>query len=190
MRSQAIVCRHSGPAMMFAMHGANRSSSLSLPRSVASGRLRRVIFVVILAAASVAASAQKSTPSHANRRLAVAIDRALAEGRDVMLPPHVSNLLGISPHEQEVPVKQVAEMGEPTRGFEVSTAVHNNVVIFVDSGAQKESTFYLMSRRGVLRRVLSVQDGVGHHRPPTQDDRKAFEKEKQRWIDQLAPKAH
>jgi hypothetical protein len=174
--------------MMFAMHGANRSYSLLLPRSLASGRLWRVTFVVILAAWSVAVSAQRSTPSHANSRLAVAIDRALAEGHDAILPPHVSNLLGISPQEQEVPVKQFAEMGEPIRGFEVSTAVHNNVVIFVESRAQKESTFYLFSRFGALRKVLSVKEGVGHSRQPTPDDREAFEKEKRRWIDQLAPK--
>jgi hypothetical protein len=121
-----------------------------------------------------------------NKRLAAAIDRTVAEGHDAVLPPHVSHLLGISPQEHEVPIKQFVEMGEPIHGFEVSTAEHNNVVIFVESRAQKETTFYLTSRRGLLRKVLSVREGVGYDRSPTKDDKEAFEKEKQRWMDRLA----
>jgi len=115
-----------------------------------------------------------------------AIDRTLAEGNEAILPPHVSNLLGISPKEHEIPVKQFVEMGEPIRGFEVSTAEHNNVVIFVESRTQKKSTFYLTSRRGILRKVLSIIEGVGYSRVPTKDDKDEFEKEKKRWTDQLA----
>jgi hypothetical protein len=79
-------------------------------------------------------------------------------------------------------------MGEPIRGFEVSTAQANDVLIFVESRAQKQTTFYLMSKRGTLRKVLTVLEGTGYSRRPTKDDQEAFEKEKQRWVDQLAPK--
>jgi hypothetical protein len=79
-------------------------------------------------------------------------------------------------------------MGELIRGFEVSTADHNNVVIFVENRAQKQSTFYLTSKRGTLRKVLAVIKGTGYSRRPTKPDQEAFEKEKQRWVDQLAPK--
>jgi len=140
----------------------------------------------MLALCSVTGQGQKSTPSHVNSRFGAALNRTLSEGHDAILPPHVSHLLGISPQEHEVPVKQFVEMGEPIRGFEVSTAEHNNVVIFVENRAQKESTFYLTTRRGVLRKVLSVKEGVGYDRLPTKDDRDAFEKEKQQWIDRLA----
>ena len=107
---------------------------------------------------------------------------------DAVLPPHVSNLLGISPEEREVPVKQFVEMGALIRGFEVSTSEHNNVVIFFEDRAKKETTFYLTSRRGVLRRVLSVREGIGYGRVPNKADKDAFEKEKQDLVDKLVPK--
>jgi len=133
-------------------------------------------------AASQTASPQTASP------LARAIERTLEQGQDAILPPHVSFLLGISPHEHQVPVKQFAQMGEPIRGFEVSTAQPNDVVIWVESRAQKQATYYLMSRRGTLRMVLEVVQGTGHSRRPTKDDQEGFGKEKQRWLDQLAPK--
>jgi uncharacterized protein YaiI (UPF0178 family) len=60
--------------------------------------------------------------------------------------------------------------------------------MFVENRAQKQTTFYLMSKRGTLRKVLAVIEGTGYPRQPTKQDREAFEKEKQRWVDQLAPK--
>lgn len=147
------------------------------------------LFALFLAAlCSLYAHAQAPESHKPTTRLARAIDRTLDQGHDAMLPPHVSDLLGISPLKQEVPVKQFAVMGEPIRGFEVSTDEHNNIVLFVESREQKESTFYLTSPSGRLRRVLHVTEGVGHPRRPTQADREAFEKEKQYWLDQLAPK--
>ncbi len=127
------------------------------------------------------------TPSRAKTRLARAIDKTLEQGHDATLPPHVSNLLGISPQEHEVPVKQFAEMGEPIRGFEVAIAEHNNVIMFVESRATNETTFYLTSPKGVLRRVLSITEGVGHPRIPNIGDKAAFEKEKHYWLNRLVP---
>ena len=168
---------------MLVMLAAYAASSCKL----ASRRMGNV-FVVVLTVCSVAAQSPRAAAPKAKSRLASAIDRTLEQGHDAILPPHVANLLGISPQEREVPVKQFAEMGELIRGFEVSAAAHNNVVLFVESRARKESTFYLTSRSGVLRKVLSVREGVGYARVPTKDDREAFEKEKQHWVDQLAPK--
>jgi len=45
----------------------------------------------------------------------------------------------------------------------------------------------LTSRQGVLRKVVSVKQGVGEIRRITSEDKKAFEKEKQFWLDRLAP---
>lgn len=173
--------------MMLAMHAASHSASVFSPRNICVRQLQTIALMLLLAVCGAATHVQAQTKAPKSP-LAAAIARVLAEGHDAILPPHVSNLLGISPQEQEVPVKQFAEMGEPIRGIEVSTADHNNVVIFVESRAQKESTFYLMSRGGVLRKVLSVQQGVGHSRQPTKDDKESFEKEKQHWVAQLAPK--
>jgi hypothetical protein len=159
-----------------------------LSRSLARRKVRNGLLLMLLAVWGGRSPAQKAAGSKTTSPLASAIDRTLAEGHDAILPPHVSNLLGISPAEHEVPVKQFVEMGEPIRGFEVSTAEHNNVVIFVEKRAQKQTTYYLMSKRGTLRKVLAVIKGTGYSRQPTKQDREAFEKEKQRWVDELAPK--
>jgi hypothetical protein len=143
--------------------------------------------LMLLMVPLLVAQAPTSAAPKAKSRLATAIDRTLEQGHDAVLPPHVSHLLGISPEEHEVPVKQFAEMGEPIRGFEVSAAEHKNLVLFVESRANNQSTFYLSSPRGTLRKVLAVIEGVGYARVPTKDDREAFEKEKQYWIDRLVP---
>ena len=143
---------------------------------------------MVVAACGIASQAQKSAGSQTTSALAKGIDLTLEQGHDAILPPHVSHLLGISPDEREVPVKQFVQMGEPIRGFEVSTAQPNDLVIFVESRAQNQSTFYLMSKRGTLRKVLTVVEGTGYSRRPTKDDQEVFEKEKQRWVDQLVPK--
>lgn len=175
--------------MMLSMQAAHAVFSVVVPRSTDLRRMRQLIPVLLLALCSLAAQSKKNAAPPAKSRLAIAIDQTLDQGHDAILPPHVSNLLGISPQQQAVPVKQALEMGEPVRGFEVSTAEHNNVIIFVESRTQKQSTFYLMSRRGTLRKVLAVIEGVGYTRVPTKEDREAFEKEKQRWVDTLAGKS-
>ena len=155
-------------------------------------QLQNVLVLVLFAFCGIASQAQKPAGSptaspQTTSPLARAIDRTLEQGQDAILPPHVSFLLGISPHEHEVRVKQFAQMGEPIRGFEVSTAQPNDVVIWVESRAQKQTTYYLMSRRGTLRKVLEVVEGTGYSRRPTKGDQEGFLKEKQRWLDQLAP---
>jgi hypothetical protein len=165
-----------------------RAGHCMLSSCFARRKMRNGLLLMLLAVGGVRSPAQKSAGSETTSPLARAINRTLAEGHDAILPPHVSNLLGISPNEHEVAVKQFVEMGEPIRGFEVSTAEHNNVVIFVENRAQKQSTFYLMSKRGTLRKVLAVIEGTGYARQPTKQDRVAFATEKQRWVDQLAPK--
>jgi hypothetical protein len=150
--------------------------------------MNRIVAAVFLVAVSLSAQSQTRTASKPDTRLARVIDQTLKQGHDAILPPHISHLLGISPEEHEVPIKQFVQMGEPIRGFEVSGANHNNVVLFVENHGQNESTFYLTSARGILRKVLSVRQGVGYDRVPNKDDQAAFEKEKQLWIDRLTPK--
>ena len=45
-----------------------------------------------------------------------------------------------------------------------------------------------LARRGSLQKVLAVIEGVGYSRVPTKDDKDEFEKEKNRWTDQLGAK--
>lgn len=148
------------------------------------------IFIMLIFVCSVAAqSPKKAAAPKTKSRLAIAIDQTIEKGHDGSLPPHISDLLGISPEKKEVPVKQMIRMGEPVRGFEVSTQNHNKVVLFIDNRAQKETIFYLTSKTGVLSRVLSVREGMGYPRLPTKDDLSAFAKEKKQWVDELAPKS-
>jgi hypothetical protein len=53
--------------------------------------------------------------------------------------------------------------------------------------AAKNQTLYLTSPEGTLRKVVAVKAGVGDVARITDNDRKAFAKEKQFWLDRLAP---
>lgn len=77
--------------------------------------------------------------------------------------------------------------GKVVQGFDVSTANKNDVVLFVVDETVNQQTLYLTSREGALRRIVAVEQGVGRVRKVTAEDRKAFEKEKQFWLDRLAP---
>lgn len=171
---------------MLVMHAAHAPAFPVRKRTLR--RTREVVVTILLAAVPLAAQSQKPAAPKTKTRLAQAIDLTIKNGHDAILPPHVSNLLGISPEEHETRVKQAVEMGESIRGLDVSTDEHNDVVVFVENRLTKETTFYLTSRRGLLRRVLSVREGVGYPRRPTKDDQDLFRKEKQYWLDRLVPK--
>jgi len=178
---------HNATAMMLCMEGA-----LSSPRPATSKtpKARRLATILLLGfIASALAQAQKPSMPHTQQRFALAVNNTLERGHDAFLPPHISHLLGISPDEQKVPVKQFAEVGQTVRGFEVSTEKHDDIVIFVENPSQGESVFYLISARGSARRVVSVKAGVGYDRVPTAADRKDLTTEKQYWIDRLVPVA-
>jgi hypothetical protein len=152
-------------------------------KSVMRGRQIAASIVVLLACAlgALAQTAASRTPG----RFSGVIARTLADGRNAVLPPHISHLLGISPAEKEVPVKQFVEMKENTRGLEVGSLQRGDVVLFVEDRASHDTMFYLTSPSGKLRRVLAVRAGVGYERAPTEADRKVFEKEKTYWVGRL-----
>lgn len=153
-------------------------------------KARRLTATLVLGfvAFSLAHSQKASAPT-TQQRFALAVNKTLEQGHDAFLPPHISHLLGISPDEQKVLVKQFAEMGQTVKGFEVSAEKHDDIVIFVENQSQGESIFYLVSARGSARRVVSVKAGVGYDRVPTAADRKDLATEKQYWIDHLVPVA-
>jgi hypothetical protein len=119
--------------------------------------------------------------------MGLAVDKTLREGQHATLPPHISTLLGIS-QETGCPVMQsAARTGKLVQGFDVSLKNKNDIVLFAVDEAVNDQSLYLTSRDGRLRKVVSVKAGVGEVPPITDDDRKAFEKEKQFWLDRLVP---
>ncbi|MGB8323027.1 MAG: hypothetical protein WCE52_08705 [Candidatus Acidiferrum sp.] len=128
-----------------------------------------------------------SSSSLARKRMARAVDRTLQEGLHAKLPPHISTLLGLS-REVECPVLQgVVRTGKVVQGFDVSRANKNDVVLFVANETTNDQTLYLTSKEAVLRKVVVVAAGEGRVKKISGEDRKAFEKEKQFWLDRLAP---
>lgn len=162
-----------------------------LPRLVSAARHAAgqagILSLVLVFVAASAILAQTAPPSKTQGRLDTAVTATLEQGRNAILPPHISHLLGISPNELEVPVKQFAvKEQQVVKGFDVSLGDHD-IVIFVEDMSAKESTFYLVSPRGHLRRVVAVSAGVGNDRSATLADTKACEMEKRFWLDRLAP---
>jgi hypothetical protein len=145
--------------------------------------------VILLSAVSLTAIGQtKHGPaSQVQHGLARAADRVLREGLDANLPPHLSTLLGLS-QESEFPVKQrVLRTGKIVEGFDVSIEDKKDIVLFVvDEGANNQ-TLYLTSAQGRLRKVVSVTNGVGSVAKITDDDKKAFDREKEFWLGRLGP---
>ena len=145
------------------------------------------LLTVVMAVSAMPAQVQPVPRPQARKRMVRAVDKTLQEGLRAKLPPHLSTLLGVS-SEQECLVRQgVVRTGKVVQGFDVSTANGNDVVLFVANETTNDQTLYLTSKEGVLRRVVTVEEGVGRVQKITGEDRKAFEKEKQFWLDRLAP---
>ena len=145
-----------------------------------------LLSVAILPAAS--GQAQASSPSKAQQRLARAVDKTSREGVHATLPPHLSTLLGVSSGETGCAVMQsVVRTGKTVQGFDVSLTNKDDIVLFVVDETVNDQALYLTSPTGRLRRVVSVKAGVGGVARITDKHKRAFEKEKQFWLDRLAP---
>lgn len=153
-----------------------------------SGRLALVVIFILPVVIFVSTGqARPSSSSHSQKRMVRAVDRTLREGLHAQLPPHLSTLLGITV-EKECPVMQgVVRNDQVVQGFDVSEANKDDIVLFVVNETTNDQTLYLTSPQGTLRRVVSVEAGMGKVQRITDKDRKAFEKEKQFWLDRLAP---
>jgi hypothetical protein len=146
-----------------------------------------LLLTLVMFVPATRAQVGPSPSSQSRKRMARAVDRTLQEGLHAKLPPHISTLLGLS-QEEECPVLQGAvRTGKVVQGFDVSTANKNDVVLFVVNEATNSQILYLTSKDGVLRKVVVVEAGTGRVQKITGEDRKAFEKEKQFWLDRLAP---
>ena len=157
---------------------------------VARRRFGGSLAVLILAMRILPAAAgqvQHSPAPHAQGRFTRAADNTFRDGVHAKLPPHISTLLGLS-QEDECPVMQnVVRTGNVVQGIDVSVANKNDIVLFVVNETANDQTLYLTSPEGTLRKVVSVKAGVGAEDRMKDTDKKAFEKEKQFWVDRLAP---
>ena len=155
-----------------------------------SSRFRvAVVFLLTVMMSVLGTRAQVGTSSspEIQKRMVQAVDKTLQEGLHAKLPPHLSTLLGIS-EEKECPVMQgLVRTQKQVQGFDVSMANKNDIVIFVVNEPTNDQILYLTSNEGGLRKVVSVKGGVGTVLRIGADNRRAFEKEKQFWLDTLAP---
>jgi len=155
-----------------------------------SRRFALALAFLLTAAMFVAAARAQVGPSsnlQTRKRMVRAVDKTFEEGLDAKLPPHLSTLLGLSNEEECLVIQGVVRTGKMVQGFDVSKANKDDVVLFVVNEATNNQTLYLTSKEGVLRKVVTVEEGVGRVKKITGEDRKAFEKEKQFWLDRLAP---
>ena len=145
------------------------------------------VLTVLISVSTTRAQVQPLTSPQVRKRMVRAVDKTLQEGLHAKLPPHLSTLLGLSQEKECLVMQGVVRTGKLVQGFDVSTANKNDVVLFVVNETTNDQTLYLTSKEGVLRKVVAVEEGVGRVQKVTGEDRKGFEKEKQFWLDRLAP---
>jgi hypothetical protein len=148
-----------------------------------------VVLMSAVAALPVAGGQAPHSPAaaHADERLVRVAETIYAKGGHTDLPPHISTLLGLS-QEQTCPFMQgVVRTGSKVQGFEVSVKDKNDIVLFVVDETANDQNLYLTSPNGTLRKVVAVKAGVGQETRISTKDREAFEKEKQYWLDRVAP---
>jgi len=156
---------------------------------VARLRFGGPLAVLLLAAILPAAfgQAQPTPVFHGPRKFELAADTTFRGTVHATLPPHISTLLGLS-KEEECAVKQsVARTGKLVQGLDVSVTNKDDIVLFVVDETANEQHLYLTSPSGTLRKVVLVKAGVGAVVRITDEDRSAFQKEKQFWVDRLVP---
>ena len=132
----------------------------------------------------------KHTPApHAQKKFAQAAEVANSKGLHSKLPPHISTLLGLSKEAETAILQGVVRSPNQVQGIDVSATNKNDVVLFVVDETTKDQVLYLTSPDGTLRKVVKVKAGVGDTVRILPDDRAAFEKEKQFWVDRLVTPA-
>jgi hypothetical protein len=155
------------------------------------------LFMTILFFGTTFAQNPARTGGRTKQRLTQATDKVLQDGLDAYIPPNVSALLGITPSPQQTAVKQrLTQNKSKLSAFNVSIENPQNIVLFVNTrdpatGADTLQTYYLTSPQGALRKVLAVEQpsGTPRARSGTEEDKAAFAKELQSWLDRLEPPA-
>lgn len=148
-----------------------------------------IVFAVFAMWATVSNATVPASPkpvAHPNAELAAAADVVVQRGFHVELPPHISTLLGLT-REQTCAVTQgILRSSGKTQGIDITEKNPDDIVIFIVDDTTQDQTFYLTSRMGALRRLVSVKEGIGHVLTPTKADVEAFQQEKKMWEERLA----
>lgn len=84
-------------------------------------------------------------------------------------------------------MQSVVRTGNRVQGFDVSVTNKNEIILFVVDESANDQTLYLTSTEGTLRKAVAVKAGIGQVVRVTEKEKVAFQKEKQFWIDRLAP---
>jgi hypothetical protein len=129
--------------------------------------------------------AKHAPAPHPQKKFAQAAEIANSKGLHSKLPPHISTLLGLSKEAETAVLQGVVRSPNQVQGIDVSATNKSDVVLFVVDETTKDQVLYLTSPEGVLRKVVKVKAGVGDTVRISPDDRAAFEKEKQFWVDRL-----
>lgn len=150
------------------------------------GKLAAAFIVAVATLPAAVGQKQPLPAAQAQAKFAQAAEKVAAEGVPAKLPPHLCTLLGLS-EEQDCPVSQrVVRTEKVVQGFDVSVKNKNDIVLFVVDETANDQTLYLTSPKGTLRKLVVVKTGEGTVARITDADKKAFEKEKQFWVDRLA----
>ena len=151
------------------------------------GKLVAVLILAVVLVPTIVGQASHSPGTQTQARFARAADTTYQQGVHAKLPPHLSTLLGLSNEEECAVMQNVVRTGSVVQGFDVSVANKKDVVLFVVDETTNDQTLYLTSPAGALRKMVTVKAGVGAEARIGASDKKAFEKEKQFWVDRLAP---
>ena len=145
------------------------------------------LLAVVMFVSATRAQVGPSPGPQARKRMVQAVGKILQEGLHAKLPPHLSTLLGLSKEEECRVMQSAVRTGKVVQGFDVSTAIKADVVLFVVDETANDQTLFLTSKEGTLRKVVKVDAGVGRVEKITDKHRKAFEKERAFWLDRLVP---
>jgi len=139
----------------------------------ARGRLGWWVILMGLGAAAAGAAPPWTAPLK---------QQALARGYQATLPPHLSQLLGLSPKGESVAVRQLLGRAEQkVHTFNVTVDKPHDVVVFlVDERAQK-TVAYLLTASGKLGKAVAYQIGGEPHELPVDQARPGLMREVRYW---------
>ncbi|HYL71708.1 MAG TPA: hypothetical protein VEY89_10455, partial [Candidatus Dormibacteraeota bacterium] len=108
--------------------------------------------------------------------------QALTSGYNSSIPPHVAQVLGLSPQGTAVETRQLVSRAEQTvRTFNVSVTEPHRVVLFVVDERAHKTVVYLVSGAGKLRKGVSYEPGGEPHDLPDAQARSGLAREVRFW---------
>lgn len=162
---------------------------MRIARNMHSGRWHAVVLrhksLSVLAVRAVGFPANAQNDPASVKSFASLSELTLQDSDNDYLPPHLSHMLGISPNNVQIEVKQIYfQSDDGVVVFNVVAENHNDIVI-ARQGVN-ELTLYLTSPSWRLRQVVDSQKeptGIRAQQIPVSVAVEAFEKEKCCWVE-------